>query len=286
MEGLLIRAVSSFYYVASGDRVYECKARGAFRKSGISPVVGDRVEIELTDNDKGVINAVLPRKNLLRRPIVANLDKLFIVSSYTTPSPDLLMIDRLVLSAAVNDIKPVIVFNKSDMGDMSRFADIYRRSGFSAYVVSATEDIGIKELKTESENCICAFAGNSGVGKSSIINALFASDIAKTGEVSRRLGRGKHTTRQTEIFALGNSFFVDTPGFAAIGFEKVDESFDLLKGFPDFSDHIGGCRYSTCSHTCEPGCSLIEAVNDGRVQKSRYQSYLTFYNELKSIKKW
>ena len=288
MEGLLVRAVSSFYYVSCGDTVYECKARGAFRKENISPVVGDRVEFSILNDDKGVLNAVLPRKNMLQRPLVANIDKLFIVSSFKTPAPDLLMIDRLTAMAVANNIKPVIVFNKSDLGDMSGYAKIYLSAGFSVYIVSVKDGIGLEPLKAETENCICAFAGNSGVGKSSLLNALFKNADAKTGDVSLKLGRGKHTTRHTEIYKFGNTFMVDTPGFAAISFDNIEniDKENLAECFPDFSNYLGTCRYSTCSHTCEPGCGILDAVNRGEIQKTRHESYVSFYNELKQRKKW
>ncbi len=288
MEGLLVRAVSSFYYVSCGDTVYECKARGAFRKENISPVVGDRVEFSILNDDKGVLNAVLPRKNMLQRPLVANIDKLFIVSSFKTPAPDLLMIDRLTAMAVANNIRPVIVFNKSDLGDMSGYAKIYLSAGFSAYIVSVKDGIGLEPLKAETENCICAFAGNSGVGKSSLLNALFKNADAKTGDVSLKLGRGKHTTRHTEIYKFGNTFMVDTPGFAAISFDNIEniDKENLAECFPDFSNYLGTCRYSTCSHTCEPGCGILDAVSRGEIQKTRHESYVSFYNELKQRKKW
>ena len=288
MEGLLVRAVSSFYYVSCGDTVYECKARGAFRKENISPVVGDRVEFSILNDDKGVLNAVLPRKNMLQRPLIANIDKLFIVSSFKTPAPDLLMIDRLTAMAVANNIRLVIVFNKSDLGDMSGYAKIYLSAGFSAYIVSVKDGIGLEPLKAETENCICAFAGNSGVGKSSLLNALFKNADAKTGDVSLKLGRGKHTTRHTEIYKFGNTFMVDTPGFAAISFDNIEniDKDNLADFFPDFNDYQGTCRYSTCSHTCEPGCGILDAVNRGEIQKTRHESYIAFYNELKQRKKW
>jgi len=288
MEGLLVRAVSSFYYVSCGDTVYECKARGAFRKENISPVVGDRVEFSILNDDKGVLNAVLPRKNMLQRPLIANIDKLFIVSSFKTPAPDLLMIDRLTAMAVANNIRLVIVFNKSDLGDMSGYAKIYLSAGFSAYIVSVKDGIGLEPLKAETENCICAFAGNSGVGKSSLLNALFKNADAKTGDVSLKLGRGKHTTRHTEIYKFGNTFMVDTPGFAAISFDNIEniDKDNLADFFPDFNDYQGTCRYSTCSHTCEPGCGILDAVSRGEIQKTRHESYVSFYNELKQRKKW
>lgn len=287
MKGIVLKAISSFYYVSCNDQLYECKARGNFRISGISPLVGDRVEFDISDNNKGVINSICERKSVLKRPLIANIDKLFIVSSYKTPAPDTFMIDRLTAISVFNGITPVIVFNKSDMGDFKDIAGIYERAGFKTYTVSALSGEGIDLLKLETQNCVSAFAGNSGVGKSSIINALFGDLSLKTGEVSEKLGRGRHTTRHTELFRFGDSFVADTPGFAAIESDNTLEfKNELANCFPDFSDYISGCRYSTCTHTCEPGCQLIEAVENGLAERSRYNSFLLLFEELKDLKEW
>lgn len=287
MEGLIVKAVSSFYYVFSGNAEYECKARGAFRKSGVSPVVGDRVTFTPRESGKGVIENVLPRKNLLKRPLAANIDKLFIVSAPKTPAPDTLMIDRLCAIAVNCGIKPVPVFNKSDLGDMSAFADIYRSAGFSVYVVSAAEKRDTDLLKAETENCLCVFAGNSGVGKSSLLNAMFDENAAQTGEVSEKLGRGRHTTRHTVLYRYGSSLIADTPGFAAVEFDGHGEMRGrLAECFPDFADYTDKCRFTGCSHTCEPGCAVIAAVEAGEISASRHKSYVTLYEEIKREKKW
>lgn len=289
MNGIIIKAISGFYYVHCDNSVYECKARGSFRKAGVSPVVGDKVEFTLTDSAHGTVESVCERRNLLIRPLVANIDKLFIVSAYSTPAPDTLMIDRLTAIAEYNDIEPIIVFNKSDMGDFDELARIYKSAGFKTYVVSATENIGIAELSEETRNCICAFAGNSGVGKSSILNVIFPELRLKTGEVSEKLGRGRHTTRHTELYrhSLGG-FVADTPGFSSAyeGLLTYDFKLHLAECFRDFSDYIDNCRFTSCSHTCEKGCSLLDAVNDGKVQSSRHNSYVALYEELKNIEQW
>ncbi len=289
MTGILIKAISGFYYVSFNGNVYECKARGNFRNAGISPVVGDTVEFDLTDAKHGVLQKICPRKNLLNRPLVANIDKLFIVSAYTTPSPDTLMIDRLSALAVFNDIEPIIVFNKSDMGNFDELYNIYSKSGFKTYIVSAKENIGIDGLKLEMKDSVCAFSGNSGVGKSSILNALFSELNLKTGEVSEKLGRGRHTTRHTELFFVGDgAFVVDTPGFSTVDTNEnlFDFKQSLAECFPDFCDCLGGCKFSSCSHTCEKGCSILEAVNEGKIQKSRHDSYVTLFSELKNIEAW
>lgn len=288
MTGIVIKAISGFYYVSCDGNVYECKARGNFRKTGISPVVGDTVEFACTDASHGVVESICTRKNVLVRPLVANIDKLFIVSAYSTPAPDTLMIDRLSAYAVYNKIEPIIVFNKADMGSFSELFNIYSKSGFKTYVVSAKDNTGLDALKGEICDCVCAFSGNSGVGKSSILNALFPELTLKTGEVSEKLGRGRHTTRHTELFAAEGGFVVDTPGFSSV--ETTDDLYDfklsLAHCFPDFSDYINDCKFTSCAHINEKGCALIDAVNSGFVQKSRHDSYIALYNELKDISSW
>ena len=279
MTGILIKAISGFYYVSCDGNVYECKARGNFRKTGVSPVVGDMVTFTLTDNIHGIVEEIKTRKNLFNRPLVANIDKLFIVSAYTTPAPDTLMIDRLTALAVYNNIEPIIIFNKSDMGSFDELEKIY----------TAKENIGIDQLKSEMQNSVCAFSGNSGVGKSSILNALFPELQLKTGEVSDKLGRGRHTTRHTELFSVGEcTYVVDTPGFSTVeATEKLyDFKLSLSNCFPDFSDYIDGCKFTSCSHTTEKGCAVINAVQEGKIQKSRHDSYVALTTELKDVTAW
>lgn len=288
MTGVLTKAISGFYYVSCDGRLYECKARGNFRKAGVSPVVGDSVEFGPTDNVHGVIENINQRKNFLTRPLVANIDKLFIVSAYKTPSPDTLMIDRLTALAIYNNIEPIIVFNKADMGDFDELYAVYKKSGFKTFVVSAKNNLGLQQLYKEISGSICAFSGNSGVGKSSILNALFPDLKLKTGEVSEKLGRGRHTTRHTQLFETENGFVVDTPGFSSIETNADLYSFkiSLADCFPDFSDYIGNCRFSSCTHTNEKGCAVIDAVNSGKIEKTRHQSYVTLLSELKNVTQW
>lgn len=290
MNGVILKAISGFYYVSSNNKIYECKARGNFRKNGVSPTVGDRVEFTPIDDCHGVVDKILSRDNLLYRPPVANIDKLFIVSSYSVPAPDTLMIDRLISIAVYYGIEPVIIFNKCDIGDFSNFEAIYKNSGFKTFVVSATENIGIDILKEEIKDCISAFVGNSGVGKSSLLNALFGELELKTGEVSQKLGRGRHTTRHTELFPHNyNGFVADTPGFSTIDF-AIENPYEFKLGladtFPDFTEYTDNCRFTSCSHTCEKGCAVLEAVNNGFIEKSRHESYKLMFDELKEIKPW
>lgn len=287
--GILIKAISGFYYVACDGNVYECKARGNFRKAGVSPVVGDTVIFALIDDKHGIVEEIEKRKNLFNRPLVANIDKLFIVSAYTTPAPDTLMIDRLTALAVYNNIEPIIVFNKADMGSFDEFYDIYISAGFKTYVVSAKDNIGLDLLKSEMRNCVCAFSGNSGVGKSSILNALFPDLQLKTGEVSDKLGRGKHTTRHTELFFVGDgAYVVDTPGFSSVDTNEDLYEFKLAlpECFPDFSEFLGGCKFTSCTHTSEKGCAIVDAIKSGKIQKSRHDSYVTLFTELKDVTAW
>ncbi len=289
MTGLIVKAISSFYYVDFENKIYECRARGSFRKSGVSPIVGDKAEFSLTDETHGVIEKILPRKNCLSRPLVANIDKIIIVSSYSCPSPDTLIIDRLTATAAYYGIEPIIVFNKADTGNFDNYKKIYENVGFKTFVVSAKENTGMDELKSEIADFCCAFAGNSGVGKSSIINSLFNGLSLKTGEISQKLGRGRHTTRHTELYKtpLGG-YIADTPGFSSFDSEngKYDFKIRLPELFPDFNEYIDNCKFNSCTHTCEKGCAVIDAVLSGKIEKTRHESYISLFEELKSLKQW
>ncbi len=288
MIGIIIKALSSFYYVEAENTVYECKARGNFRKSGFSPLVCDRVEFEAIDSKHGVINKVLERNNCLKRPNVANIDKLFIVSSYSTPAPNTYIIDKITAIARYNDIEPIIVFNKADMGDFSKYERIYKNAGFKTYTVSAKNGDGMEFLKEELKDSISAFTGNSGVGKSSILNYLFGSENIAIGDVSEKLGRGRHTTRHIEAYRLDfGGYVVDTPGFSSIEHDNNDYGFkeNLADCFEDFGD-LYNCKFSSCTHTKENGCKVIEAVKGGLIEPTRHESYIRIFEELKDLKPW
>lgn len=289
MNGRIIKALSSFYYIETSDGIVECKARGNFRKSGLSPLVGDLVEYDVLDNTHGVINSILPRKNVLKRPNVANIDKLFIVSSYATPMPNTFIIDKITAIARYNDIEPIIVFNKADLGNFEELSEIYKKSGFKTYTVSAHSGLGMEELKNELKDSVSAFTGNSGVGKSSILNYLFGNNNIATGDVSEKLGRGRHTTRHIEAYKLSFSGFVfDTPGFSSIEYDNSDYDFkeNLASCFHDFGNKIYNCKFSSCTHTKEIGCKVIEAVKNGQIAESRHNSYCEIFNDLKDLKAW
>ncbi len=289
MEGIIIKAISGFYYVKTEKELIECKARGVFRKENISPIVGDRVVFSENGEGKGVIEEILPRKNCLVRPLIANLDKLFIVSAYENPAPIALLIDRLIAICEMAEIEPVLVFNKSDLGDFSSWISIYEKAGFRVYCVSCKTGQGVDALKAELKNCTCAFAGNSGVGKSSILSLLLPEVSFATGEVSRKLGRGRHTTRTVELFAnsLGG-LVADTPGFASVENDRLDLNFkeNLPFLFREFEPYLNDCFFTGCSHTAEKGCAVIAAVKEGKIAKSRFESYVSLYNEVKDLKPW
>ena len=289
MEGIIIKALSGFYYVSDGDRTYECKARGNFRNSGVSPLVGDRVVFETVDETEGIINTVLPRKNGLFRPPVANIDRLYIVSALENPAPNEFLIDKTAAFAEYRGIEPVIVFNKCDMGDFSRFEEIYKNAGFEVYTVSALTGEGTEQLRLSLAGKVSAFCGNSGVGKSSILNLLFGEEKLETGEVSSKLGRGKHTTRHTELYALPSGGFVaDTPGFSDLETYGGDYEFkeNLIGCFRDLKKYAESCKFSDCTHICEKGCAVIEALDNGLLEPARYESYAALFNELKDLKPW
>lgn len=250
--------------------------------------MGDKV-IFTADSTYGVIDDVCERQNELSRPLIANIDKLFIVSAHSVPAPDPLMLDRLTAACEFKKIEPIIVFNKCDMGSFADVESIYKTTPYKVFTVSALTGQGISDLKNEIHNSVCAFAGNSGVGKSSIINALFKNLFLKTGEVSVKLGRGRHTTRHTELFPTDNGGFVaDTPGFSSFDGEVNSYEFkkSLFSCFPEFLQFSDNCRFSDCTHTCEKGCAVIEAVNNGLISESRHSSYVKLFDELKEVKEW
>jgi ribosome biogenesis GTPase len=289
MTGTIIKALSKFYYVEYENATYECVARGNFRKSGVSPLVGDSVEFEATGQNTGVVNKILPRKNFINRPPVANIDKLFIVSSFTSPPPNTAIIDKMTVMAEYNHIEPIIVFNKCDMGDFSKWVEIYRNSGFKVYTVSAMLNQGIEELRLELKDFISAFTGNSGVGKSSILNSLLGENLIATGQISEKLGRGRHTTRHTELYKLNfGGFVADTPGFSSLELDTMDYSLkeNLQYAFPDFGPYLGKCQFHDCAHLKEPGCAVTAALKAGEIEPTRYDSYAKLYEKAKEIKLW
>ena len=288
MKGLIVKAISGFYYIKTDNTVYECKARGFFRKSGLSPLTGDYAEFETLGNGKGVITKIEKRKNLLSRPPISNVDKAVIVSSYCTPAPNTLLIDTLVSICEYSGIIPVIVFNKSDLGDFSYWQNLYEKVGYKVVVTSAETGDGIDEIIAELKDNITVFTGNSGVGKSSIINRILPHLNLKTGEISEKLGRGRHTTRHTELFEINGGHIADTAGFSSIEADKTDYDYkeSLADTFKEFREFSPLCRFTGCSHIGEKGCAVCKAVQDGIIASERHKSYVSLFNELKDLKRW
>ncbi len=288
LTGLIVKAVSGFYYVEAADCVYECKARGIFRKKGISPSVGDMVEISVIDEGKANVEEILPRKNYLIRPPLANLDRLFIVSSVCEPSPSTLIIDKISAVAVSKGIEPVIVFTKADLADTSELLKIYNSVGIKCFEYSIKSGSDKEEISSLMRGKISAFTGNTGVGKSSLLNSLFPELSISTAEISHKLGRGRHTTRHSELYKVGGGYVADTPGFSTVDIERYEliRKDDISGCFPEFGEYAGACMFKGCAHICEKGCAVIEAVNEGRIPVSRHNSYKQMYDEVKNIPEW
>lgn len=288
-EGLIIKATGGFYYILSGKTVYECRARGVFRKNETSPLVGDRVTISVLPNEKGYIHEILERKNSLVRPPLANLDQLVMVISVAEPAPNLLVMDKLIAVAEMQGVEPVIVFTKTDLADPKQYSEIYRKAGFRVYEVCALEHRGTDDVLEMLKGKISAFCGNSGAGKSSLLNDIFPELGLSTAEISKKLGRGRHTTRHTELFELpGGGWVADTPGFSAIEMERIGviKKDELQYCFREFEPYILKCRFTGCSHVSEKGCAILDAVRDEIIPESRHKNYCAMYEEAKQIKDW
>ena len=289
VKGRSQKALSGFYYVDTGSEVLTCRARGKFRKEGISPLVGDRVEVQELGNGEGVVDKLLPRRNYFNRPAVANIDQLVVIASAAIPKTDPFLIDRVAALAALKDCEVVVLLNKCDLDRADELYEIYRKAGFQTLRVSAETGEGLEELKEIIRGKLSAFTGNSGVGKSSILNALDPEFRLKVGEISDALGRGRHTTRHVELFQLScGAEIIDTPGFSS--FESEELSLELKRRLPEtfreFAPYLDDCRFVGCSHTKEKGCAVLEAMKQGRIQKCRHESYLRLHEELKPLKDW
>ncbi len=286
--GILMKSIGGFYYVRCEDKEYECKARGSFRKSGNSPCVGDKVKIVVPDDGFAAIEEILPRKNKLIRPALANIDVLVIVCSTVDPSPNYSIIDKMTAAAVNNNMTPVIVVSKNDLKNGEEIADIYRKSEIQVFKCSPEDTTEAKKLCDFLKGKVTAFTGNSGVGKSTLLNMMFPNLQLETGQISQKLGRGRHTTRVVELFELDGCFVADTPGFSTVDlqrYEMIDKT-QLQYCFPEFEKYLGECQFTSCSHTCEKGCRILKALSDGEIEESRHRSYVSMYNEVKDIKSW
>ena len=292
MQGKIVKGIAGFYYVhVVGSGVYECKAKGVFRKEKIKPLVGDNVEIEVLDEKdmEGNITEILPRKNDLIRPAVANIDQALVVFAVTQPDPHFNLLDRFLVMMERKEIPTVLCFNKTDIAEsplITELKQIYSGCGYPVLFTSAKEEENIEKLKELLKGKTTAIAGPSGVGKSSLINLLQSRVKMETGSISRKIARGKHTTRHSELLVLGkDSYIMDTPGFSSLYVNDFEKE-ELKYCFPEFDPYEGQCRFNGCDHIHEPGCAVKEAVEEGKIHRVRYQDYTEMYRELQERKKY
>lgn len=286
IQGTIIKGIGGFYYVEADGTVYECKARGVFRKMRITPLVGDFVTISVNENAENTIDEIHERKNYLNRPPVSNIDNLIIVISTTEPKPNFLVADRLIANAEYKNIEPVIAISKGDILPSDDVKNVYRESGIK--VISLDENGAIDELSALMKGKTTAFTGNSGVGKSTLLNRLDPTLNLSTAPISQKLGRGRHTTRQAELFKVCGGFVVDTPGFSSFDFEKDEQipKDELAYCFREFREYLNTCKFSTCSHTGDKGCKICEAVDSGKISKIRHDNYIALYKAASEINEW
>lgn len=288
LNGKILKGIGGFYYIETADAVYECKARGVFRKQKITPLVGDDVTITIRSNGENTIDSIHPRKNFLVRPPVANIEQLFILLAACNPSPNLFLIDKMTAIAINKGIEPIIVFTKCDLMDLSEFEKIYKNSGLKTVCISSVTKDGIDTVKEWISGKVSAFTGNSGVGKSTLLNSICEGLNLDTGEISEKLGRGRHTTRAVELYKVCDGYVADTPGFSSFDIEKNESVAleDIQYCFPEFQPYLGKCKFVSCSHTVDKGCAVLEALSDGKIEKTRHESYKAMYSEAKELKKW
>ena len=288
-EGIIRKALSGFYYVDDGQSVTTCRARGKHRHAKITPLVGDRVRFTPLEDGSGALDEILPRKNEFYRPAVANIDLLVVVASQAAPVTDPFLIDRVAAIAAARGCETLVCVNKCDLEPGEDLAGIYERAGFQTLRVSAQTGEGIEALRQAIAGKVCAFTGNSGVGKSSLLNALEADFDLATGEVSDKLGRGRHTTRHVELFRLSRgTLAADTPGFSSFDVDKLElaRKEELQYAFREFAPCLGKCQFQDCAHVKEKGCAVLAAVRSGEIPATRHQSYVRLYEQAKAIPDW
>lgn len=291
MQGKIIRGIAGFYYVHVPEiGVLECKAKGIFRNRGEKPLVGDNVSVELLERSEmlGNITAILERENALIRPAVANVDQALVIFAASFPKPNFNLLDRFLLMMNMQGITTGICFNKTDAAEQKEIKQMiwdYRNSGAEIYLTSTIQGDGLEELRQGLMNRTTVLAGPSGVGKSSVLNAIFPDAKMETGEISEKIKRGKHTTRHSELFSLGgNTYVMDTPGFTSLGLPDMEKE-ELREYYMEFEAYRDSCRFLGCVHINEPDCALKEAVEQGTVSKLRYENYKILFEELKDKKR-
>ena len=282
-QGVILKGIGGFYYVETALGVFECKAKGKFRKERLTPLAGDHVTVTLREGQENTIDSIAPRKNALGRPPVANVDQLLIVVSSAKAVPNPFVIDKSTAIAEQKHIQPVLVFSKNDLAPAEEWMKIYRTTGYP--VLLNTE---LDEIKAVLKGKCSALTGNTGAGKSTLLNALCPELELPTGEISEKLGRGRHTTRHAELFHVAEGLVIDTAGFSSIDSLKSETPLaeELETLFPEFAPFLGQCKFTTCAHTGEKGCRICEAVRDGVISESRHQSYLQLLQEAKDQKPW
>ena len=286
LQGRVLKNYNGYYYVSVEDKIYTCKVKGKMKQNRFSLATGDMVSFQMGEKDEGMIKKVLPRKNFLLRPTIANLDLLVVTFACASPDFSYLLADKLFALAELAKIPAILVLNKKDIAPDGLIDDVkatYEKIGYEVFAISADNNEGIEPLREKLRGKICAFGGPSGVGKSSTINAIDNTVDLRTGEVSEKIGRGKHTTRYAQLLPFDEGYIADTPGFGNLLFEDFDEK-NLVDCFKEFAEFEDGCKFCPCNHTHEPVCGVKEAVASGEVSQSRYQSYLDILQEIKEIK--
>ena len=288
-QGRIEKALSGFYYVNTGSGVLQCRARGKFRKEGMTPLVGDWVEVQELGTGEGIVQTIEPRSSEFQRPAAANVDQLVVIASAAIPVTDPYLIDRISAIAVLKGCQVLVVLNKCDLDPADALYDIYRASAIPVLRVSASTGEGIDALYQALHGKLSVLTGNSGVGKSSLLNALAPQFSLPVGEVSKALGRGRHTTRHVELFPLDDATYViDTPGFSSFDAQSLEWELKqrLPETFPEFIPYLDSCRFAGCQHVKEKGCAVLEAVRAGKIPESRHRSYVRLYEELKPLKEW
>lgn len=287
-SGTIIRALSGFYDVDTGSGIIRCRARGKLRKLGITPLVGDQAIFQ-SSGDSGYLQEILPRRNSFIRPAVANVDVLVMMGCQVNPVTEPFLIDRVAAIAAAQGVETLLLLTKCDLDPADELYAIYQQAGIPVLRTSAETGLGVEEVRQRLKGKLAAFTGNSGVGKSTMLNALFPEANMATGEVSDKLGRGRHTTRHVELFTLPDGTrIMDTPGFSSFDTDRMElgTADSLARAFPEFRPYLGHCRFDDCSHVREQGCAVLEALHAGKIGESRHSSYVHLYEKKKEYKEW